>query len=183
MSLVKNVYLLSQSFSQVKWQNWLLQKVEWDKKEWIPRQACIEVFVAEGLAPFIRRNGYEFRCDEYKIGQYIARSMYYYRTNQHPLNNNYMDEDYDYYYFNLNDEKWDSFWNSWSLWEDISEENHKIREIIRHCVWTILDIENSSATDFINNMFYESDDEDGNNERRRDYSIDPYITDAANGYF
>jgi hypothetical protein len=157
--------------------------VEWDEKEMIPRQACIEVFVAEGLIPFINTNGYRFKCNKLKLGAYVARSLYYSRIKHVPLNIDFYDEDYDYYYYHVNDDKWDLFWNEWALWNDVNGEHPHMREIVRYCVWTLLDIENSQSTDNVNNMFYESDDEDGFQERRREYSLDPYLVDAANGYF
>ncbi len=179
---MSSVYLLSRSFAQLDWQNWLLEKVEWDEKEWIPRQACIEVFVREGLLPFLRENGYFCKCAEQDVGQFLARYMFFGRIRHAVRNVDFTEEEYDYYYFHLNDAKWADFWNSWSLWPDLQGEHPRIREGIRYCIWTLLDMESSSAFDRLETANSDSEEEDGGGAGQR-RSGDPYLTDAAAGYF
>ena len=172
------MYLLSKSFAQVQWQNWLLEKVEWDEKEWIPRQACIEVFVREGLVPFLRENGFVCHSDEHELGQFIARFLYFGKVRYAVKNTDFSEEEYNFYYFHLNDAKWEHFWKSWSLWCDVQDEHPRMREGIRHCVWTLLNMNQSWAFDRLDSANSDSEEEDGG---RR--GGDPYLADAAAGYF
>lgn len=169
--------------AQLNWKNWILQPVEWDEKEWIPRQACIEVFVKEGLFPFLRENGIRLTCNFHTLGESIARCMYYGRIRHIPSNQDYTDEEYDFYYFCLNDEKWEGFWRDWALWPDLLEYHPHIREGIRYCAWTFIDIESSKLFDSIHSSSDSDDEESGFHDRQRGRASDPYIADAANGYF
>ncbi len=182
MCEMSTVYPLSKSFAQIRWQNWILEKVEWDESEWIPRQACIEVFVKYGLWPFLQANGLVCACNQTKLGEFIARYIYYGRANHAPLNVDSSDEEYTFYYFQMGDEKWEKFWDSWSLWSDLKDEHPWVREGIRHCVWTVLDIDASPAFAPINSYLSDSEDEDGGGGRHERRG-DPYIADAAAGYF
>lgn len=170
-------YPLTKRMAQLRWQNWLLEPVEWDESEWIPRQACYEVFAKTGLLPFLKRNGYVLACDETRLGECIARCVYFGRIRHEPLNDDFTEEDYEYYYFRLDDAAWEGFWSKWRLWADVDEEHPRVRELIRYCAWTLLDLEGSPAADSFG--YSDSEDEESGGGRQR---MDPYLQDLGNGY-
>jgi hypothetical protein len=175
------IYPLSKELATRRWKNWLLEPVEWDESEWIPRQACLEVFVKCGLAPFVTQNGYAFGCDQERIGECIARCIYYRGIRHQPLNVNYSEEDYEYYYFRVDSDSWERFWSSWSLWSDLKDEHPRIRELIRYCVWTLLDLDSSPAAIEYGPASSDSEDEEGGGGSGK--RVDPYLQDASNGFF
>ncbi len=176
-----SIYPLSRELAKRRWTNWLLEPVEWDESEWIPRQACVEVFVRTGLCPFLSNHGYVIACDQARLGECIARCIYYRGIRHQPLNVEFTEEDYEYYYFRVDSDSWERFWSKWSLWIDVKDEHPRIRELIRYCVWTLLDLDSSPATMDYGGSSSDSEEEDGSGGGGK--RVDPYLQDASNGYF
>ena len=61
----------------------------------------------------------------------------------------------------------------------------KIRELIRICAWSLLNLEKSDQTRRVDEELglYEENDEDGVTAKVKKVVSDPYLQDLANGYF
>lgn len=157
-----------------KWRKWCDTEVA-D----IPRKVLIFDLVKNGIFPFFKRNGYIFGCDDHRVAECVARYIYFGKVSHEVLNWDYRDEDYNHYYHILDDDVWDSFWSANGNWPDL--EDTKVREGIRFCVWTLLDLYKSPITDEVDDMLGLNDEE--NMTANKEDTRDPYLIDSANGYF
>lgn len=181
-----SIYPLVQRMAQKRWVNWQLDRVSIDNDEAYVRKNIIKSFIEDDLIPFIQRNGYTFACEPFRISECIARVLYFGRLSHEPLNTEYIDDDYDHYYYTIDDEKWEYFWKNWSWWKDLGDEYKNYHEEIRYCVWTLLDIGNSKQTRILNEILGINNDDDtssrASDNDKRYKGIDPYLNDLAKGY-
>ena len=161
------------------WIQWCDEEVLYDWLEDVPRKMLIMNLVKIAIVPFLKRAGYLFGCKEQRIAECVARYIYFGKISHQVLNWDYRDEDYNHYYFILDDDAWTSFWEINAKWSDV--EDVKVQEGIRFCVWTLLDLYASPITNEVDDMLGLNDEESitANREDMRD----PYLIDSANGYF
>ena len=161
------------------WIQWCDEEVLYDSLEDVPRKMLIMNLVKIAIVPFLKRAGYLFGCKEQRIAECVARYIYFGKISHQVLNWDYRDEDYNHYYFILDDDAWTSFWEINAKWSDV--EDVKVQEGIRFCVWTLLDLYASPITNEVDDMLGLNDEESitANREDMRD----PYLIDSANGYF
>lgn len=159
-----------------RWNEWCNSEVYTSNNEGVQRKYLILELAAEGLIPFLKKNGYVLGCDYKRLAECIARSLYFKRTSHEPLNYEYRDEDYERYYYVMDDETWDTFWESWGTWCDLDATAEK--EGIRFCVWTLLDLYKSPQTLEVDDILGLNEEENVQVDTR-----DPYLVDSANGYF
>jgi hypothetical protein len=178
-------YPLTYKLAKRKWMNWQQYKIETDNDVYLPRSYVIKCFVENDLVPFLKRNGYQIACDMHRLAECIARVLYFGYVKHEPLNTEYLQEDYDHYYWSLSDEKWKYFWREWSWWQDLGDEHRNLHEEIRFCVWTMIDLDNSKQTRILNEILGISDDDDNssNGSDRAAHAKDPYLKDYERGYY
>lgn len=178
-------YPLGYKLAKRQWYNWLTYKVETDPDEFRQRQYIICDFVELNLVPFIKKNGYVLACEPRRLAECISRVLYFGRIRHNPLNTEYLPEDYDHYYWALNDDKWSGFWYNWRWWQDLGDEHRNLHEDIRFCVWTMLDLDYSKQTRVVNEVLGIIDDDDTSSrgsEKDRN-TKDPYLRDLERGYY
>ena len=159
-----------------KWYNWCNEEVLCNN-DYIKRKEVILELARDGLIPFVKSYGYEIECTPHRLAECIARSLYFGKTSHEALNDDYRQEDYEHYYFTLDDDVWDAFWSRWE-WSDVDENSASKKEGIRFCVWTLLDLYKSSRTAEVDEMLGLTEEENVQVDTR-----DPYLVDSANGYF
>lgn len=164
--------------NSMRWRDWCDEEVYYDNEEYIPRKDLILDLAKNAIMPFVKRRGYYLSCNEHRLAECIARYMYYGRTMHDVINDDYRIEDYNHYYFILDDTTWDTFWSRRLLWSDLDDT--KVREGIRHCVWTLLDLYKSPITKDVDEILGVRSDED---ENVTTDTRDPYLIDSSNGYF
>ena len=177
-------FLLSQHLYEAAWRRWLDVEVEWDSVEIVKRKVLIYDMVMEGLLPFLIDNGYSIGCPVNELVRAVSKVLYHSCSYHRNINDNYRQEDIDHYYYILDDEKWESFWNTWGRWCDVDDEKVKHRELIRICAWSLLDLEKSAQTRRVDEELglYDENEEEGVVKVKKVVS-DPYLQDLANGYF
>lgn len=177
-------FLLSRRLYEAAWRRWLDVEVEWDSLEMVKRKVLIYDMVMEGLIPFIIENGYSIGCPANELVRAVSKVLYHSCSYHRTTNENYRQEDLDHYYYILDDEKWEGFWNKWGRWPDLDEEKVKHRELIRICAWSLLDLEKSAQTRAVDEELglYDENEEEGVAKVKKVVS-DPYLQDLANGYF
>lgn len=163
----------------MRWRDWCDEEIYYDCDQYIPRKELILDLAKNAIIPFIKRRGYEIGCTAPRLAECIARYMYYGRRLYDALNDDYRNEDYNHYYFVLGDDVWDDFWSSRLLWPDLDDV--KVREEIRFCVWTLLDLHASPITDEVDEILGVSRKEE--EETPTTDTRDPYLIDSSNGYF
>lgn len=177
-------FLLSQRLYEAAWRRWLNVEVEWDSLEMVKRKVLIYDMVMEGLIPFLNSHGYTFGCETSEIVRAVSRVIYHSCSYHRTINQGYRQEDLDHYYYILDDERWDGFWSQWGRWYDVDDEKVKIRELIRICAWSLLDLEKSAQTRVVDEELglYDDNEDEGVAKVKKVVS-DPYLQDLANGYF
>lgn len=183
-------FLLSCRLAESAWRHWLEEKLEWDStNDFYPRRLLIYSLVVDALIPFITSHKYQFGCDPKRIANIIARALYFGEVRNEEVNTDYVEEDYNHYLFKLDDDTWDSFWSQWGVWKDIDSEHIHERELVRLCVWTLLDLEHSPESRMVEELMGLWEDEDGEEgggkqkKKREQGDADPYLQDAAAGFF
>jgi len=177
-------FCLSSILRDTRWSNWCNEKlyVNHYTEERLERKYMITELVKNGLFPFLKKNGYSVACNEHRMAECIARYLYFGTISHEALNNDYRIQDYDHYYFVLDEDAWEDFWSVWSrrlpCWADIGEDAQKNREGIRFCVWTLLDLYSSKRTHEVDDILGLEEEENEVVDGR-----DPYLVDSANGYF
>jgi hypothetical protein len=169
-------FSLSQAMAASAWRRWCDTPVLFDMLEEVPRKLLISNLVKTGLIPLFGGAGYEFACNAHRISECVARYIYTGRISHEILNADYRDEDYNHHYFILDDEVWESFWDSVPTWCDV--EDVKVREGIRFCLWTLLDLYRSPRTREVDDMLGLNEEESVQASKE-----DPYLIDSANGFF
>lgn len=170
--------------SNTRWQTWCNEELYCNNHtdERTRRKYLITELVKEGIFPFLKNSGYEIGCDEHRMAECIARYIYFGQISHDHINDDYRQQDYDHYYYVIDDDAWDNFWSFWShempCWTDIGEDAQKTREGIRFCVWTLLDLYRSKRTDEVDDILGLNEEENEVTDGR-----DPYLIDSANGYF
>jgi len=159
------------------WTMWCNEEV-YINNDKVKRKYMITELVKYSITPFLKKNGYVLGCSEHRLAECIARSLYYGRMAHEAINNDYRQEDYDHYYFVLDDDTWENFWSHCGIWSDIDENSTTNREGIRFCIWTLLDLYSSSRTVEVDEILGLTEEENDTTDTR-----DPYLVDSANGYF
>jgi hypothetical protein len=162
----------------MRWRDWCDEEVYYDCDEYIPRKELILDLAKNAIMPFVKKRGYDFSCNEHRLAECIARYMYYGRIMHDVINDDYRNEDYNHYYFILDDTTWDTFWSRRLLWADLDDT--KVREGIRFCIWTLLDLYTSPITKDVDEILGVRTEED---ETLTTDTRDPYLIDSSNGYF
>jgi len=174
--------IVQKTFTSMKWIRWLTEEIPVDDTQ-ASRQLLITELVKHGIRPLFMRYGYAFACNDTRIGECVARTLYYKSGGRRYdiLNYDYRNEDKDHYYYMLDDDVWEEFWETWGCWSDVDENSQVNREKIRLCLWDLLNLEQSSPTEDVDEMLGLNDEEGGQSTAK--VAIDPYLNDAANGYF
>ena len=163
----------------LNWTRWCDEEVAYEVIHDVPRKVLIMNLVKNGIAPLFKRRVYVFSCDDHRIGECIVRYIYFGKVSHETFTWDYRAEDYYHYYHVLDDDTWEELWDVNGRWADL--EDVKVREGIRSCVWTLLDLYKSPVTEEVDDMLGLNDEE--NMPASREDSRDPYLIDSANGYF
>lgn len=142
---------------------------------------CIQLFVYDGIVPFINKHGYILCCNKEYICDLIATSLFYYSNNtsyliQLPKIVNFNDEFYQYFTYTIQRDEWDCFWKYYNtLFNDLFfdiEGGFCVQ--IEQLMYALIDLEKSPThIQYIKeNTESESEDDTKN--------IDPYILDQRN---
>lgn len=178
-------FLLSRHLYEAAWRRWLNVEVEWDSLEMVKRKVLIYDMVIEGLIPLLNEYGYTIGCSSNEVVRSVSKVLYHSCSYHRNINDNYRQEDLDHYYYVLDDESWERFWSTWGRWCDVDNEKVKHRELIRICMWSLLDLEKSAQTRTVDEelgLYDENEDETAVAKVKKVVS-DPYLQDLANGYF
>jgi hypothetical protein len=167
---------LSRAIASSAWRRWCNTPVLYDTLDEIPRKLLIKDLVSNNLIPLFHKAGYQFACNDHRVAECVARCIYLGKISHEIINSDYRDEDYQHYFFVLDDEVWESFWETQGMWCDI--EDIKNREGIRFCLWTLLDLYTSEQTRYVDDMLGLNDEENIQTMKE-----DPYLIDSANGFF
>jgi len=174
---------MNTSFAEIRrgrmWRFWCNEKVVYDMLEDVPRKLLITELVNNGIVPMFKTAGYTFACNNHRISECIAQYIYHGRVYHEVLNWDYREQDYNHYYYVLDDELWDDFWSYWARWSDV--EDVKTQAGIQFCLWTLLDLYKSPATTVVDDILGLNDEE--NMQANKEDTRDPYLIDSANGYF
>jgi hypothetical protein len=186
-------FSIGEQLRRTYWRNWLAEYVEYEN-DWCERQEAILIFVEEDLVPFVKSFGYIFHSSEKELAQIIARELFHSLCNStrrikwhsKVLNVDYVKEDEDYFYHLLDTRVWEGFWKSVSLWCDVEEDVIRTRSIIEHACWTCINVENSPASQVVNDMF-DTDDDDSitskKEKNKKDNERDPYLAEQNHGEY
>jgi len=144
---------------QITWDDWLEERVVWNCREEVPRRIALQRFIYEGLIPFIKSYGYVFEHDLHIVGSNIVTGLYEnsnrtYGTWNYGLREEFFDEtEYKiHYYYTIDNDAWDLFWNTWGVWCDLDDEQHERRYEIESYMWTQLSIIYSKPTKVVNEL-------------------------------
>ena len=140
------------------YKKWLEEMVSWDGVEEIPRYKAIGRFVADGLQPFLKANGYTIRPSTKQLGQGVARILYSnsgvscmdsrlpwvssdeVATMEHKWHFNHV----------MSESAWEYFWSIWAVWPDVTDEWAQDRRIdIQEYCWSQIDLDESSQTQVV----------------------------------
>jgi hypothetical protein len=176
------------------WYSWLYETVTWNEQETMPRWRAIQTFVRRGLIPLVKRGGYDLHGSEQDLMNRIATGLFNNRLLSYTesdwrfgiQNNDMTDEDRDHFNFVLDSDVWANFWSAWGCWDDVHETSWRGQDRrldIQDYIWTQVDVENSQATEFINEIFGISDDDDSVPRAQRRAQDDTYLRETVDaGY-
>jgi len=125
---------------------------EWSKK--LP-DGWIDSFLKEGLQKFLRQNGYNLHTSEQIRPRFIAWAWSHeyvlskkgLKMKSPEILHNGSIEEYDYYSYIINYDKWEHFLNKWNLFRLFDESDVGInqRADLPFFVWSIINLHNSSS--------------------------------------
>jgi hypothetical protein len=176
------------------WYSWLYETVTWNEVETMPRYMAIRAFVRDGLLPLVKRCGYRLHGSEQGLVNRIATGLYNNRLASYTesdwsfgiQNHDMTDEDRDHFNHVLDSDLWSDFWSVWGCWDDVHETSWRGQDRrldIQDYIWTQVDVENSSATDFVNEMFGIGEEVDSSQKTQRRAQDDTYVRESADaGY-
>ena len=139
------------------------------------RCEAIELFVTEGLVPFIESHGYQFARLHTDLTKQIADNFYKNNglshiesewdgpsyniewKNGHDL---YADDKLHYHHV-VGWKEWESFWKAWGAWRDVSPNSFRgqdRRQDIEHFVWGQLDLDLSEQSGVLDEILKDEED-------------------------
>ncbi len=178
----------------VTWYSWLREAVTWNENETIPRWQAISRFVRHGLIPLVKKGGYTLHGTEQGLMNRIATGLFnnqlasYLESdwNFGIQNHDMTDEDHDHFNFVLDPDVWEQFWSTWGCWDDVHETSWRGQDRrlnIQDYIWTQINVDQSQATNFINEIFGIGDEEDTGSKGQRRAQDDTYIRESVDaGY-
>ena len=95
-------------------------------------------------------------------------------------NNAFRKEDYNYFCHVTSDDRtgWGVLWDSWNF-GDFDEDHIMNRVLVEATVWSLLNLKVSRATEIVDDILGLNEEEYMESVREKD----PYLIDAAAGYF
>lgn len=165
---------------------WLNEDIELDNFK-CSRRSCIQTFVG-GLWQFITSHGYRFHTTELNLRNCIATGLYENARLSHIQSNwNYpvvntepTIEELDHYHFVLDSVKWESFWDVWGNWSDVSTNSFRGQDRrldIQHFIWGQLDLANSYQTGVLEEIIKGGEEEYEYADRK--HTSDVYLQEAV----
>jgi len=168
----------------MKFEEWLNTPIDWFGSPRL-RRSCINEFVTRGLYPWVITKGYHFNVSSRTLQNFLANGLYDNR------NKSCIESDWSYYdraadwiveekthfYDVLHLDSWDTFWEAWSNWTDVSSDSNygQDRRIdIQEFIWNYLDLKNSRQTQILMDILYEEED-----ESPRKQTNDVYLQEAV----
>lgn len=172
---------------QTKFEAWLRTSIYYDGMLYAPRSQVILTFIRD-LREFVSSRGYSFRIDDVGMAKQWARYLFLHQTAV--LNKgwriktlNGRPEDYMLFCDYFDSENREAFEEMLRKIQDFDPSTCigcKALAVVFPFAWYYIDVNNSSATEIVDEMVdpLESD-EDAERPRRRNPS-DPYLADQAN---
>ena len=167
----------SKYLSNKKWDAWCNEEVLYNTQDYVKRKFLILDLAKDALIPFMKKHGYVFGCTAPRLAECIARYLYFGSICHETINYDYRAEDLDHYYYTLDGDTWEPFWDFYGRWSDIDSDHTSMRVGIECVVWSLLDLYSSPKTDEVDDMLGLTEEENEVDTR------DPYLVDSANGYF
>jgi len=160
------------------------------------RSDVIAHFVEDGLVPFIESHGYLFSSPPSELTEVVTRNLFRSRGLSHiesewdclPVNTEWKNgidlytEDKQHYYNILDWKKWETFWNTWGSWRDVSLNTFRgsdRRLDIEHFVWGQLDLRISEQSYTLDEILNDEEDaQDYNQKQPGKRNDDIYLREA-----
>lgn len=157
---------------------------EWQKREIytdhfgdISKHYLIQLFVDNGIMPFLRRYKYDLLINMPTLKDTIASLLFHLERDRYYifplLNDKSFNDEYYYHFEHMLD--WNSFWLKWN-----KSTNNYFRDYtmeIQTVLWDFINMKTSEPCIKIYNDTKESED-----EAKDDIHIDPYIADQRAGH-
>ena len=172
---------------QTKFEAWLRSNIYYDGMLYAPRSQVILTFIRD-LRAFVSSRGYSFQIDDVGMAKQWARYLFLHQTGVldkgwRTKTLNGRPEDYMLFCDYFDSENREAFEEMLRKIEDFDPSTYigcKALAVVFPFAWHYIDVNNSSATEIVDDMVdpLESD-EDAERPRRRNPS-DPYLADQAN---
>jgi hypothetical protein len=173
---------------QSEFEAWLREHIYCEGNSHAPRSQVILTFIRD-LRSFISSKGYSFRIDDVSMAKQWARYLFLQQkgllNKGHVLNKNQESRLEDYtlfcdYFDSENREAFEEMLHQIQDFDPSTSTGCKALAVVFPFAWYYVDINNSSATEIVDEMVDPIDsDEDMERPRRRGPS-DPYLIDQAN---
>jgi hypothetical protein len=173
---------------QSAFNTWLDQAIYYDGIAYARRANVILNYIRD-LRMFIASKGYAFRTDEVSMAKAWARFLFLHQTRLHYRGNFAKNplsrpEDYTMYCDQFDSQDREGFEELLARIEDFDPSTSKgctALAAIFPFSWYYIDVNNSSATEMVDDMLEGSDgEEDGDMRPKRLAHADPYLVDQAN---
>ncbi len=173
---------------QTAFENWLEQTIYYDGIDYARRSNVILNYIRD-LRTFIGSKGYTFRTDEVSMAKAWARFLFLHQTRmirkgqfaKNPLGR---PEDYTMFCDLFDSEDREPFEEILIRIQDFDPSTYKgctALAAVFPFAWHYIDVNNSSATEMVDDMLEGSDsEEDGEQRPRVRTQADPYLVDQAN---
>ena len=156
---------------------WLDEMLWCGGSNYSTRRAIIWRFTKYGIFPFLHSHGYSLQVTAKDMSCGIASLLFHNRG--HTLitpfiidtKNDYIIEHKEHYTHVIDSSQWNSLWDAWSFWEDISPEYghgfYRRLDIEEYC-WSQIDLHNSKQTYIVEELM-EGGDGNSNGNAREEY--------------
>ncbi len=166
---------------------WLEEPIYFDGVDYAPRSNVILTYIRD-LRKFISSKGYAFRMDDITMAKGWARYLFLYQTmpsyKGHFAKNPYgRNEDYSMFCDLFDSEDREPFEDMLIRIEDFDPSTYKGCRALASVfpfAWYYIDVNNSSATEMVDDMLETSDSEEDSDRPKTRSQADPYLVDQAN---
>lgn len=174
---------------QSEFQAWLREHIYFEGNSHAPRSQVLLTFIRD-LRSFISSRGYVFRLDEIDMAKQWARYLFLHQRGL--LNKGYIlknlngrPEDYTFYCDTFDSENREAFEEMLLKIQDFDSSTYKgckALAVVFPFAWYYVDINNSSATEIVDEMVDSIDSEEDMERPKRRNPSDPYLADQANAW-
>jgi hypothetical protein len=160
------------------------------------RSDAIAYFVEDGLVPFIESHGYLFSSPPSELTEIVTRNLFASRGLSHlesewdcpTVNTEWKNgtdlyiEDKQHYSNKIDLKEWETFWNVWGSWRDVSLDSFRgsdRRLDIEHFVWGQLDLRISEQSYLLDEILNDEEEaQEYNQKHPNKRNEDIYLREA-----